>query len=230
MPIEDWKDFVSVTATISTVINFLTGLQVIRGHSRKGTTGEASGLPFIAGALNCSVWLKYGLLINDTPMTYVNTIGTTLLTSYAFFFYVYSPYKTSVLRQIIFAIGFFLTLCFYVDRMDEALGHARYVLGLVGSSLAVSFYGSPLASLAHVIRSRSSDVLPFPIILSSFVVSGQWWLYGIILNDNFVKIPNCMGWVLASFQLLLFVYYPANSNRKNSLPLSTNDTKPLLVS
>ena len=28
MPIEDWKDFVSVTATISTVINFLTGLQV----------------------------------------------------------------------------------------------------------------------------------------------------------------------------------------------------------
>ena len=53
--------------------------------------------------------------------------------------------------------------------MDEALGHARYVLGLVGSSLAVSFYGSPLASLAHVIRSRSSDVLPFPIILSSFV-------------------------------------------------------------
>ena len=50
-------------------------LQVIRGHKRRGTTGEASGLPFIAGALNCSVWLKYGLLINDTPMTYVNTIG-----------------------------------------------------------------------------------------------------------------------------------------------------------
>ena len=50
-------------------------IKVIRGHSRKGTTGEASGLPFIAGALNCSVWLKYGLLINDTPMTYVNTIG-----------------------------------------------------------------------------------------------------------------------------------------------------------
>ena len=53
--------------------------------------------------------------------------------------------------------------------MDESLGHARYVLGLVGSSLAVSFYASPLASLAHVIRSRSSDVLPFPIILSSFI-------------------------------------------------------------
>ena len=28
MAIEDWKDFVSTTATISTVINFMTGLQV----------------------------------------------------------------------------------------------------------------------------------------------------------------------------------------------------------
>ena len=70
--------------------------------------------------------------------------------------------------------------------MDEALGHARYVLGLVGSSLAVSFYGSPLASLAHVIRSRSSDVLPFPIILTSFIgktfasntqIHNKYWLF-----------------------------------------------------
>jgi len=228
MPIEDWKDFVSVTATISTVVNFLTGLQVIRGHSRKGTTGETSGLPFIAGALNCSVWLKYGLLINDTPMTYVNTIGATLLTSYAFFFYMYSPYRTSVLKQIIFAMGFFCTICFYVDGMDESLGHARYCLGLVGSFLAVSFYASPLASLPHVIRTKSSDVLPFPIILTSFIVSGQWWLYGIILNDNFVKVPNCIGCCFASFLLFLFWFYPANSNRKNSLPISTKDTKPLL--
>ena len=53
--------------------------------------------------------------------------------------------------------------------MDESLGHARYCLGLVGSFLAVSFYASPLASLPHVIRTKSSDVLPFPIILTSFI-------------------------------------------------------------
>ena len=37
------------------------------------------------------------------------------MTSYAFFFYMYSPYRTSVLKQIIFAMGFFCTICFYVD-------------------------------------------------------------------------------------------------------------------
>ena len=110
--------------------------------------------------------------------------------------------------------------------MNEELGHARHVLGLVGSSLAVCFFGAPLASLAHVIKTGSTEVLPFPIILSSFFVSGQWWLYGIILDDNFIIVPNFLGWCLATFQLLLFAYFPGK--RKNSLPTSSSDTVPLL--
>ena len=30
---------------------------------RKGSTGEMSSLPFVAGALNCAVWAKYGVAI-----------------------------------------------------------------------------------------------------------------------------------------------------------------------
>ena len=79
-------------------------------------------MPYVAGALNCSVWLKYALLIEDTPMTYVNTIGAVLLSSYAVFFYRYSPHKTTVMKQIVFAVGFFVTLCIYVDSVSILLG------------------------------------------------------------------------------------------------------------
>ena len=49
------------------------------------------------------------------------------MTSYAFFFYMYSPYRTSVLKQIIFAMGFFCTICFYVDGVREKLWLTRVV-------------------------------------------------------------------------------------------------------
>lgn len=75
MVLEDWKDTVSLSATIATVINFLTGLQVIRGYVRKGSAGDSSGLPFIVGSLNCAIWLKYGLLIDDWTIKVVNLIG-----------------------------------------------------------------------------------------------------------------------------------------------------------
>lgn len=219
---EDWKGFVSTTATISTLINFLTGLQVVRGFLRKGTSGEASGLPFVAGALNCGIWFKYALLIDDTAMKLVNGIGVLLLSSSSAIFYKYTPNRTSVLKQIVFAVGFFVTISFYVNSMNEELGHARYILGLVGDVLAVCYFGAPLAAVAHVIRTGSTEVLPFPIILSSWFVTGQWWIYGNILEDNFVKVPNCLGWCLATFQLLLFVYFP--NKRKNSLlPMATSE-------
>ena len=58
-------------------------------------------------------------------------------------------------------------------QMDQESEHPQYILGLVGDVLAVCFFGAPLASLAHVLRTGSTDVLPFPIILSSWFVTGQ---------------------------------------------------------
>lgn len=218
---EDWKGFISTTATITTVINFLTGLQVVRGFIRKGTAGDASGLPFVAGALNCGIWLKYAFLIDDTAMKLVNGIGVLLLSSSSAIFYKFTPNKTSAAKQIVFAVGFFVTISFYVNNMNEELGHARYVLGLVGDVLAVCYFGAPIASIRHVFLTGSTEVLPFPIILSSWFVTGQWWIYGNILQDSFVSAPNCLGWCLATFQLFLFVYFPSKRRKESLLPTSS---------
>ena len=104
---------------------------------------------------------------------------------------------------------------------------ARYILGIVGCAMGVGFFASPLASLAQVIRTRCTEVLPFPLIVANFFVTSNWWLYGIILDDNFVLVPNALGWCLATFQLLLFAYYP--SKRKSSLPTSSSETNLLTM-
>ena len=93
-------------------------LQVVRGFIRKGSSGDASGLPFIAGALNCGIWLKYAFLIDDAAMKLVNGIGVLLLSSSSVIFYKYTPNKTGALKQIVFATGFFLTIAFYVNSVS----------------------------------------------------------------------------------------------------------------
>lgn len=60
----------------------------------------------------------------------------------------------------------------------------------------------------HVIRAKSTESLPFPIIVASMVVSFQWFVYGCLLNDFFIQIPNFMGCILSGFQLCLFLIYP----------------------
>lgn len=50
----------------------------------------------------------------------------------------------------------------------------------------------------HVIRCRSAECLPFPMIAASFLVSAQWLLYGFILNDLFITV-SIMGRSLLHF-------------------------------
>ncbi|KAG5308732.1 SWET1 protein, partial [Acromyrmex insinuator] len=64
-------------------------------------------------------------------------------------------------------------------------------------------------SPAHVIRMKSTDSLPFPVIMSSMIVSCQWFAYGCLLSDQFIQIPNFMGCILSAFQLSLFLIYPS---------------------
>ena len=106
------------TGILFILINHNFSFQVVRGFMRKGNAGEASGLPFVAGAVNCAIWLKYALLIDDSAMKLVNGIGVLILCSSSAIFYKYTPNKASALKQIVFAMGFFGTISFYVNSVS----------------------------------------------------------------------------------------------------------------
>lgn len=65
---------------------------------------------------------------------------------------------------------------------------------------------------ASVIRTKSCEHLPYPIILSTFAVSCQWFVYGYLLGDPFIQTPNLIGCVLSAFQLSLFLIYKGKSS------------------
>lgn len=62
--------------------------------------------------------------------------------------------------------------------------------GVMCCSVGVFFFASPLIKLQHVIKTRNTEVLPRPIIIASFFVTLQWFIYGILINDTFVQVSN----------------------------------------
>lgn len=48
MALEDYKDFVSTCATVTTIIQFLTGITVCKNYVSNGSTGESSSAPFVS--------------------------------------------------------------------------------------------------------------------------------------------------------------------------------------
>ncbi|TGZ49509.1 sugar transporter SWEET1 [Temnothorax longispinosus] len=201
------KDVLALSASICTVLQFLAGVLVCKKYIRNGTTGDSSGLAFVTCFMSCSLWLRYGILIGDSFIISVNIFGTILQICYVLIHILYNVKRSTTIKQFTVAICLVLLVYLYsIYQRDKVLAE-RYV-GFLSCSLTILFFASPLISLAHVIRMKSTESLPFPVIMASMIVSCQWFAYGCLLSDQFIQIPNFMGCILSAFQLSLFLIYP----------------------
>lgn len=200
------KDALALTASVCTVLQFFAGVLVCRKIIKNGSTGNCSPLAFITCYTSCALWMRYGMLIRDHFIVLVNIFGMTLQASYVLIFILYSVKKYRIIKQMLAATCFLFAVYLYSFYEEDKILAAKHV-GLLSCTVTVLFFASPLMMMAHVIRVKSTESLPFPVIMASLIVSCQWFAYGSILNDPFIQIPNFLGCVLSAFQLSFFLVY-----------------------
>ncbi|XP_053625273.1 sugar transporter SWEET1 [Plodia interpunctella] len=198
---------ISILAVVTTVLQFLSGTLVCKQYVKNQTTAEASALPFLLGVLSCGIWLLYGLTLNDGTIVLVNTIGIVLMAIYTVIFYMYTLKKSSLIKQVLLIVGLLILTTFYV-HMERDTDKVINRLGLLACSLTLLTVASPMSKLFYVMKVKSTECLPFPMILMSFFVSLLWFLYGAFARDPYLMLSNAIGAVLAVCQLSLFIFYP----------------------
>ncbi|CAF1080797.1 unnamed protein product [Adineta ricciae] len=205
--------------TISTIGLFLTGVQICNRIYRMRSTGDISGFPFVATMVNCTLWLLYGYVGNNSTIVIVNFIGASLELIYALFYLQYTPDRNSFMRLIAMAAAFLATVAFYLLYIVSDRATASLHAGVVASVATVIMFGSPLASLKEVVQKQSTESLSLPLCFANLVVPAEWVLYGILINDKFVQVPNFLGAILGLIQVFLFYKYPRQSGL---VPKATN--------
>lgn len=101
-----------------------------------------------------------------------------------------------------------LSTIFYSLRLSNGPVN---LCGLLACASSLIFIAAPLVLVADVIKSKSSEKLPFLLIVSSFFVSISWFFYGFVLKDAFIQVPNGIGTMISGVQLSLFVLYPSKT-------------------
>jgi len=204
MVLGDWQNEIGNAATVCTIGMFLSGLDICAKFYKNKTTGEVSPMSFLVGMVMTFVWYNYGQLIGDSNISTVNGTGLILQSLYTLIFYLYTANKTNMTKKIFLVMVLQAAVHFYISTGSDVTTN----IGLIAASMSVAYCGAPLASVRHVIRTKSADVLPFFLILMTVFVTGLWTVYGTILDDPFVKVPNGLSFLIAVFQLSLFFYYP----------------------
>lgn len=87
---------------------------------------------------------------------------------------------------------------------------------MILTGLLYLLIGFPMIGLKDVIRTQSTESLPFPLILMGFLVSLAWLVYGVILNSMFMVLQNVIAVLLSGFQLSFFLIYPSKPQVKDA--------------
>ncbi|KAE9414529.1 hypothetical protein Angca_010043, partial [Angiostrongylus cantonensis] len=203
----DLLPYLSFSAICSTIGLFLCGVQICwRIQERGGTEGTGSA-PFLIAFISCAFWLQYGVLKQDRVVIFVNVVGLVLQGCYLTYYY-WMTRHSKILKKVIicelFAIGLMLYSVNYAGLKDSG----RDTLGVICIILNIASIGAPLFQIGEVIRTKNSETLPLPLCLACFAVSLQWLLYGILVNDFVIQVPNYIATFLSIIQLSLFIIYP----------------------
>ncbi|XP_048338809.1 sugar transporter SWEET1 [Sphaerodactylus townsendi] len=196
---------------------FGTGLSDLRQIFATQSVENIQFLPFLTTDVNNLSWLSYGFLKGDWTLIIVNAVGATLQTLYILVYFCFSPEKPAVLLKTAGLLTVLLVGYCYFNLLIPDVPTRLARLGLFCSLFTITMYLSPLADLAKIIRTRSTECISFPLTVTTFLASTSWTLYGLLLQDLYIAIPNVPGIVTSVIRFWLFWHFPPDPNRTYKL-------------
>ncbi|XP_022226108.1 sugar transporter SWEET1 [Drosophila obscura] len=217
------SELIAKVAGTITTMQFLSGVVLINDIRKKGSSDVYPVGPFLGGVVLTVLSLKLATIMNDAAMINTNLIGLVInfLFLGGFYYYASIKRKGNIWKQIGYASLFLLVCTAYANFEDPK--KIEFRLGMLITGILVWLVGSPLLHLPKIIEKKSTEGMPFPIILSGNLVATSWMLYAISIKNTVMVLQNLLLLVLGGIQLSMFAIYPNKPTAKKTA--AKNDSK-----
>ncbi|KAF5208106.1 Bidirectional sugar transporter sweet6a, partial [Thalictrum thalictroides] len=205
---------------------FLAPVTTIWKIYKRKDVEDFSPNPYLAGIMNCLMWIYYGLPLvtgNNILVIIINTFGLLMEILYVCIYLWYSKsnkQRMSVLWKVgVIAVVFALIVGFEMGFTHK--GSTRLLAGGIQSTIfSICLYAMPLDIMRTVIKTRSVEYLPILLCIAGFLNGIDWSIYAFFSKtiDPFILIANGLGAILGAIQIILYLMY------RNSTPIK--DEKP----
>ncbi|CAD6255658.1 unnamed protein product [Miscanthus lutarioriparius] len=198
---------------LGNIISFMTYLAPLptfyRIYKNKSTQGFQSA-PYVVALFSAMLWIYYALIkSNEFLLITINSAGCVIETLYIVMYLLYAPKKAKLFTAkilLLLNVGVF-GLILLLTLLLSAGQRRVVVLGWVCVAFSVSVFVAPLSIIRQVVRTRSVEFMPFSLSLSLTVSAVVWFLYGLLIKDKYVALPNVLGFTFGVIQMGLYALY-----------------------
>ncbi|XP_020589679.1 bidirectional sugar transporter SWEET16-like isoform X2 [Phalaenopsis equestris] len=181
---------------------------------KKKSTENFKWQPYVTTLMSTSMWTFYGLLkTNGLLVVTVNGTGTLLQAIYVLLYLIYTSKDTRIyMAKMVGLLNIGAIGVVILVTLVALHGSLRLlVMGSLCSALTIGMYASPLYAMRMVMKTRSVEYMPFSLSFFLFLNAGIWSIYSVLVKDIFILIPNAIGFVLGSAQLVIYFIYKKKS-------------------
>ncbi|XP_009411666.2 bidirectional sugar transporter SWEET16 [Musa acuminata AAA Group] len=201
---------VGVIGNIISVLVFASPIKTFWRIARSGSTEDFESAPYVVTLLSSSLWVYYGITKpGGLLVATVNGVGVVMEAVYVTLFLLFATPQLRAKTAVLVAaldVGF-LGAVVLVTSLAVHGSLRVMVIGTICACLNVFMYGSPLAAMKTVITTKSVEYMPFFLSFFLFLNGGIWIVYAILDKDIFLGIPNGIGLILGTIQLILYLIY-----------------------
>ncbi|XP_011092096.1 bidirectional sugar transporter SWEET16 [Sesamum indicum] len=208
-----------VIGNVISILMFISPVKTFKQVVKKKSTENYKGIPYITTLLSTSLWTFYGLLKpGGLLVVTVNTVGAALHVVYVLIFLVYAPKNIKVRSVKLVAalnVGFLGAVITVTLLALRGATHITLV-GLLCAGLTIGMYAAPLSAMRTVMKMKSVKYMPFLLSFFQFLNGAVWSAYAVLEKDYYIGVPNGIGFLLGSAQLILYWIYKSKTMPEES--------------
>lgn len=201
---------IEIAATVASCYLYLSLVPELRRVHSERSIVSLPFLPIISMFGMCACIVIYGYLIeNYFPLMGTNAVGMLISTGYIVLYAKHAAdARAFILRCFGFTVLALLMLVSYCLWSPSSGSSLETQVGCVCVTCAALLFGSPLVVVKQVIKHKNSVFLPATMVIAGMLNSLLWAVYGVILGNLFVSVPNFVNLVLGLMQLALILLFP----------------------
>ena len=159
-------------------------------------------LKIFGNYITCNNWLLYGYLLNNKYFMFCFLTGQ-FLSLICIFIFLLSLAKVKILKSLLFA-GILLAYTPISYLLFVVIINDNDVIGYICAGFSLIFILDPILLIKRVIKYRNHRIISINLCLLKLISTICWIIYGFMIINFYVIIPNFFGLVLSL--VLIFMW------------------------
>lgn len=169
----------------------------------------------ICNVLSAELWFSYWIRIKTKMAPIVSSsvsfvLGVIFSIIYLFYF---SQKKCSKLFIYLIMECVAIALLYYTLSLTEIK-----IVGFIANCVNILNFISPAQRIVRVCREKNYSLIPIATTVLGCISSFLWLVFGILINDYNVMIPNTISVLIALFNTSIWFYFYCTTKEKKEKP------------